>query len=64
MIDETKELRKYVKKNNIPHSVRIYGDDHEVWFVRFSDMTRTQKEYMMSPSFASCGFSGWTGISF
>jgi hypothetical protein len=57
----TEELKKYIESQGIRHDV---NKNTGVWFVAFADMTQAQKNYIMSASFAECGFAGWMGISF
>lgn len=58
---KTEELKKYIESQGIRYDVNKRTG---VWFVAFADMTQKQKNYIMSASFAGCGFAGMTGISF
>jgi hypothetical protein len=58
---KTEELKKFIESQKIPHEI---NEKTGVWFVAFADMTQAQKNYIMSASFAECGFAGWMGISF
>lgn len=55
------ELKKYIEAQGIRHDV---NKNTGVWFVAFADMTQAQKNYIMSASFAGCGFSCMTGVCF
>lgn len=54
------ELKKYIIKQGIKYQVEETG----VWYVCFADMSYSQREYIMCPYFAECGFSSAFGIHF
>ena len=60
-MSKTNELKKYITEQGIKYQV---NEKTGVWYVRFEDMSHRQKNYVMSPYFAECGFSGMTGICF